>query len=51
MKRTIEEFRGFTSCLSRPKEKGIIYGTGVWNKGEIIGKPAMKQASETGKNV
>ena len=51
MERTLEEFRGFTSCLSRPKEKGIIYGTGAWEKGEIIGKPAMKQAFETGKNV
>lgn len=51
MERTIEGFRGFTSCLSRPKEKGIIYGTGAWEKGEIIGKPAMKLAFETGKNV
>lgn len=31
MERTIEGFRGFTSCLSGPKEKGVIYGTGVWN--------------------
>lgn len=51
MERTLEEFRGFTSCLSHPKEKGIIYGTGTWEKGEIIGKPAMKQAFEMGKKV
>jgi len=51
MKRTIEEFRGFTSCLNRPKEKGIIYGTGAWNKGEIKGKPSMKLAYETGRNI
>ncbi len=51
MERTIEEFRGFTSCLSRPKERGIIYGTGAWNKGEIIGNPAMKEAYQSGKSV
>ena len=51
LERTIEGFRGFTSCLSKPKEKGVIYGTGAWEKGDIIGKPAMKQAFETGKNV
>jgi multimeric flavodoxin WrbA len=51
MERTIEEFRGFTYCLDGAKEKGIIYGTGAWEKGEIIGKPAMKLAFETGKNV
>jgi multimeric flavodoxin WrbA len=48
MERTIEGFRGFTSCLSKPKENGIIYGTGAWEKGEIIGKPAMKQAYQSG---
>jgi multimeric flavodoxin WrbA len=51
MERTLEEFRGFTSCLNDPKEKGIIYGTGAWDKGEILGKPAMKQAFETGNNA
>lgn len=51
MERTIEGFRGFTSCLSRPKEKGIIYGTGAWNKGEIIGKPVMKEAYQSGMTV
>jgi multimeric flavodoxin WrbA len=51
MDRTLEGFRGFTSCLDEPKEKGIIYGTGAWQKGEIIGSPAMKQAYEMGKNV
>jgi multimeric flavodoxin WrbA len=51
MERTLEGFRGFTSCLSHPKEKGIIYGTGTWEKGEIIGKPAMKQAFEMGKKA
>lgn len=51
MERTLEGFRGFTSCLSSAKEKGIIYGTGAWNKGDIKGQPAIKQAYEMGKNA
>jgi len=31
MERTLDGFRGFTSCLSGAKEKGIIYGAGAWN--------------------
>jgi len=51
MERTIEGFRGFTSCLSRAKEKGIIYGTGAWNMGDIKESRAMVQAYEMGKAV
>ena len=49
MERTLEEFRGFTSCLENPKEKGVIFGTGVWHKGEILGSQAMIQAYQMGK--
>lgn len=31
MESALEEFRGFTSCLSGAKEKGINYGIGAWN--------------------
>jgi multimeric flavodoxin WrbA len=51
MERTVEEFRGFTSCLDGPEERGIIYGTGAWNKGEIIGNPAMEEAFKAGMSV
>jgi hypothetical protein len=51
MERTLEGFRAFTSCLSRAAEKGVVYGTGAWNKGEIIGKAAMKDAFEFGQAV
>jgi multimeric flavodoxin WrbA len=51
MQRTIEGFRGFTSCLSGAKEKGIIYGTGAWKIGEIKGKKAMNLAFEMGKAI
>jgi multimeric flavodoxin WrbA len=51
LERTLEGFRGFTSCLSGAKEKGVIYGTGAWNIGDIKGSSAMTQAYEMGKNV
>jgi len=51
MERTIEGFRGFTDCLSEPKEKGVIYGIGAWGKGDIEDRPAMQQAYEMGQNV
>jgi hypothetical protein len=47
----LDGFRGFTRCLSEPKEKGIIYGTGAWGIGEIEGSEAIKQSYEMGKNV
>lgn len=51
LKRTLEGFRGFTSCLSGVKEKGVIYGTGAWKKGDIKGSKAMTQAYEMGKKA
>ena len=51
MERTIEGFRGFTYCLEEVREKGIIYGTGAWKKGDIKGSQAMNQAYQMGKNV
>jgi multimeric flavodoxin WrbA len=51
MERTIEEFRGFTTCLEEPNEKGIIYGTGAWNIGDIKGSNAMRKALEMGKTA
>lgn len=51
LERTIEEFRGFLTCLEKPNEKGIIYGVRAWNKGEIQKTKAMKQALEMGKTV
>jgi multimeric flavodoxin WrbA len=51
MERTLVEFRGFTYCLNRPTEKGIINGTGAWNIGDIKKSNAMKKAFEMGKTV
>ena len=52
MERTIEGFRGFTQdCLPGAHEKGIIYGTGAWQAGDIGSSPAMKQAYDMGKQI
>jgi multimeric flavodoxin WrbA len=51
MDRTLEEFRGFMSCLDNAKEKAIIFGVGNWSVGEINGKPAKKEAYQLGKSV
>lgn len=51
MERTVEEFRGFTSCLPGAVEKGVIYGIGAWKIGEIKTGDAMKTAYEMGKTV
>ncbi|WP_243373396.1 flavodoxin family protein [Geotalea sp. SG265] len=51
LERTLESLRGFTSCLSGAKEKGVIYGTGAWNAGDIRKSPAMGQAHEMGKRA
>lgn len=52
MQRVLESFRGFTEdCLEGTKEKGVIYGTGAWQIGDIKGSPALKEAYEMGKKA
>jgi len=51
MEKAIVEFRGFTSLLSGAKEKGVVYGIGAFDIGDIKKKPAMNQAYEMGKFV
>lgn len=52
MERTLEGFRGFTEdCLDGAVEKGIIYGVGAWQKGDIEKTPAMKEAYKMGKTI
>ena len=51
LERTLEEFRGFTYCLEGAKEKGVVYGTGVWEKGEVLDKPVMKEAYKMGLTI
>ena len=49
--RTVECFRGYADCVDGAVEKGIIYGTGVYQKGEIRDTPAMEEAYRMGLGV
>lgn len=48
---TLECMRGLAECLDGSVEKGVVYGKGVYEKGEIASHPAMQQAYEMGKRV
>lgn len=49
--RTIECFRGYVACVEGAVEKGIIYGMGVYKKGEIKDSLAFKEAYEMGRRI
>jgi len=49
--RAVECFRGFTDCLENCVEKGIVYGIGAWQKGDIKKTKAMNVAFNMGKSV
>ena len=51
MERTVDSLRGFTDCLPGAKVKGVIYGSGVYQKGEVENTAAMKEAYQTGKAI
>lgn len=51
LSRTVEEFRGFLDCLENPKEKGILYGTGVWKKGDVDSTTLLQEAYNMGKSI
>ena len=51
METTLACFRGYAACVNGAKEKGIVYGTDVYEKGAIKNSPAMKQAYEMGREI
>lgn len=52
LERTMETFRGFTEdCLVGAKEAGIIWGTGMWQIGEVQNTPAYNEAYEMGRHI
>lgn len=51
MQTTLACFRGYADCVNGATEKGVIYGLGVYEKGNILNTKAMKQAYEMGKNA
>ncbi len=48
MQTTLACFRGYADCVEGAKEMGVIYGTGVYEKGKILGSPAMEEAYQMG---
>ncbi len=48
---TLACFRGYADCVQGARECGVIYGTGVYEKGKIEGTPAYTQAYEMGRGV
>lgn len=48
---TLGCLRAYADCVSGAIERGVIYGTGVYQKGEVKASPAMKQAYEMGRSV
>ena len=46
---TIAGLRGFLRCLPEAREKEIIYGSGAWDRGDILRHPAYQKAFELGK--
>jgi multimeric flavodoxin WrbA len=48
---TVAGLRGFLKCLPNSLEKGIVYGTGTWDKGDVFKHPAYEKAYEIGKTL
>lgn len=51
MERTIDGIRGYLECLPGAKEKGVIYGAGAWQLGDIQHNPAMQEAYKMGSAI
>jgi multimeric flavodoxin WrbA len=47
----VDSMRGFLKCIPGAVEKGVLYGTGAWEKGDIIGLPVMHAAYDAGKTI
>ena len=48
---TLECLRGLAKCLKGSVERGVIYGKGVYEPGEIESRPAMQEAYDMGRTV
>ena len=51
METTLACFRGYADCVEGAKEMGVIYGVGVYEKGEIKDTPLVAEAYAMGKRV
>ena len=51
MSATLEGLRGFMrDCMEGSVERGVLYGTGAYEKGEIRALPVFQEAYEAGKS-
>lgn len=51
IEKVVEAIRGFTlDCLEGTKEKGVLYATGVNDKGDVEKTPYLDQAYQMGRN-
>jgi len=51
MSATLEGLRGFMrDCMEGTVERGVLYGTGAYEKGEIRNLPVFREAYEAGKS-
>lgn len=48
---TLECFRGFAVCLDGSKERGVIYGKGLYEIGDVKGSKYIAEAYEMGRSV
>lgn len=48
---TIACLRGYADCVEGAKEKGVVYGMGTYEKGEVKNTPAVKVAYEMGAKI
>lgn len=51
LNRTFDSLRGFTACLEGATEKGCLYATGVWEKGDVNNTDFINQAYNMGLNA
>ncbi len=51
MEATLEGFRGYTACLPEAEEVGVFYGTGAWEKGDILKMPILESVYMAGKQI
>lgn len=48
---TLVCFRGYADCIDGAEEKGVVYGMGVYEKGEVKNTAAMKEAYDLGMGI
>lgn len=48
---TVACLRGYADCVEDAKEMGVIYGMGVYEKGEVTWTAAMAEAYEMGRRM